>query len=252
MIQLKELVAYLDSYLKIESVEDICWNGLQVEGKQKIGTIGFAVDAGTTTFEKANALGVDFLIVHHGMFWKYSNPSIAGVNRKRFEALDQNRISLYAVHLPLDKHRVVGNNAELLSVIGAKMVEDTEGKASKSIGCDGLFSKATSLEFVVKKLERSLPTRCKTLPFGSKKIKSVHALSGSASHADIENAIKRKIDLFITGEEMELYHAALDGAMHVIFAGHHATETVGLKALMKKVKKKFSVTTKFIDLPTGL
>jgi len=40
--------------------------------------------------------------------------------------------------------------------------------------------------------------------------------------------------------------------MNVIFAGHHATETVGIKALSKVIEKKFMTETIFIDLPTGL
>ena len=40
--------------------------------------------------------------------------------------------------------------------------------------------------------------------------------------------------------------------MNVIFAGHHATETVGLKALSRVLEKKLKVQTTFIDLPTGL
>jgi putative NIF3 family GTP cyclohydrolase 1 type 2 len=37
----------------------------------------------------------------------------------------------------------------------------------------------------------------------------------------------------------------------VVFAGHYATETVGVKALAKVLEKKFRVKTVFLDLPTG-
>jgi len=40
--------------------------------------------------------------------------------------------------------------------------------------------------------------------------------------------------------------------MNVIFGGHHATETIGLKALAEVVRRKFNIDYSFIDLPTGL
>ncbi|HET7376604.1 MAG TPA: Nif3-like dinuclear metal center hexameric protein, partial [Anaerolineae bacterium] len=40
--------------------------------------------------------------------------------------------------------------------------------------------------------------------------------------------------------------------LNVIYAGHYATETVGLKALARHLTEQFNVHTVFIDLPTGM
>ncbi len=58
--------------------------------------------------------------------------------------------------------------------------------------------------------------------------------------------------MLITGDAVEVYYSAKDAGINIIFAGHHATETIGLVALSKVVSNKFHIETKFIDLPTGL
>ncbi|PKP57463.1 MAG: Nif3-like dinuclear metal center hexameric protein, partial [Candidatus Altiarchaeales archaeon HGW-Altiarchaeales-1] len=50
----------------------------------------------------------------------------------------------------------------------------------------------------------------------------------------------------------QIYHIAKEGKINVIFAGHYATETVGVKAMAEFIGKKFGIETKFIDVPTGL
>ena len=40
--------------------------------------------------------------------------------------------------------------------------------------------------------------------------------------------------------------------MNVIYAGHYATETVGLKALGRHINGRYGQETVFIELPTNL
>lgn len=248
----KKLVSYLDTYLKTQSVKDTSWNGLQFEGNPSVKKVVFSVDAGMEVFERAAEEKTDMLIVHHGMFWKHSDPSLKGVNKKRLDILYENNISLYATHLPLDMHRKVGNNAELLRLIGARISGEFGLYDGTNVSYMGRFSKLVTLPAVTKKLERALGTECTVLPFGPKKIKNVGLVSGGAGYACAGEAIDRGLDLYITGEELEVYHMAKDAGINVIFAGHHATETTGIKALQKHIDKKFKVKTIFIDVPTGL
>jgi len=47
------------------------------------------------------------------------------------------------------------------------------------------------------------------------------------------------------------YHPAHELGLNVVFGGHYATETVGLKALGEHLADKFGLETVFLDLPTG-
>ena len=248
----KKIVQYLDTYLNTKAVKDASWNGLQFEGAPSVKKIVFSVDAGVEVFERAAEEKADMLIVHHGMFWKHGDPSINGINKKRLDILYKNNISLYASHLPLDMHKKVGNNAELFRLIGARITGEFGMYDGAHVSFMGRFTKPVTLKTVTKKLEKTLSTECTVLAFGPKKIKTVGLVSGGAGYACAGEAIDRGLDLYITGEELEVYHMARDAGINIIFAGHHATETTGVQALQKHLDKKFKVKTVFIDVPTGL
>ena len=252
MPSLKKVVTFLDDYLKTDEVRDASWNGLQFEGNSEVKKIAFAVDAGVESFEKAAAWNSDMLVVHHGQFWEFRNPSIAGWTRKRIGLLFENDISLYCSHNPLDRHREVGHNAQLLKLLGAEITEEFFHYHGKNIGWIGKRKKAISIGEIEKKLNTDLNTNCTVLPFGREKVKTIAVCSGGGSYSGFYEAMDAGVDLYLTGDAVEIYYTARDAGMNIIFAGHHATETIGLKALAKVVRRRMKVETLFIDLPTGL
>ena len=61
------------------------------------------------------------------------------------------------------------------------------------------------------------------------------------------------LDTYITGETSHShYWDPAENHMNVIFAGHYATETVGVKALGAHLRDRFSLEVEFLDFPTGL
>jgi len=252
MAQLKKIVRFLDTYLRIDEVSDSSWNGLQVEGKQEVQSIICAVDAGKATFERALQDRAEMIIVHHGHFWKPMNPSLTGWKKERLSLLGKNKISLYACHLPLDRHEVVGNNAQLLKLLGAKITDEFFYHEGKNLGWLGRFIRRRSLREIQEVLEKALDTRCMVLGFGPQRIRTIAVCSGGGDYRTFYEALERGVDLYITGEASDVYHTAKDAGMNVIFAGHHATETLGVKALCPLLEKKFKVKAAFVDIPTGL
>jgi len=60
-------------------------------------------------------------------------------------------------------------------------------------------------------------------------------------------------DTFVTGESSHAhYWSAVDHGLNVIYAGHYATETVGVIALGQHLTEKYGLETRFLDFPTGL
>lgn len=252
MADLNKIVRFLDDYLKTSDIEDSSWNGLQVEGKEKVEKVAFAVDAGIETFERTVDEGTDMLVVHHGLFWNNRNPSLAGWTLGRVRILLENGISLYCSHLPLDRHEEVGHNAQILKLLGAKIDSEFLSHRGKNVGWTGRLKNARTLGEVESKLAEGLGAKCTTLHFGPDRIKTVAVCSGGGSYGGFYEALDSGVDLYITGDAVEIYYTAKDSGMNVIFAGHHATETIGLKALARIVSGQFGVETVFIDLPTGL
>jgi putative NIF3 family GTP cyclohydrolase 1 type 2 len=104
---------------------------------------------------------------------------------------------------------------------------------------------------LVKKLEAALETKAVVLPFGTKSVKRAGIVSGGADFA-IGEAIDRGCDVFITGETSHVaFHVAKEARINIIYAGHYASETVGLRALARHVHERFSIDCTFISAPTG-
>ncbi|MEI7441828.1 MAG: Nif3-like dinuclear metal center hexameric protein, partial [bacterium] len=140
MTYLSTLVQFLDQNLASSGYDDSSQNGLQVEAsRQDIVKIGLAVDSGLSVLEKAVSAGCQMLIVHHGLFWKNS-PNLSGVMGKKVRTLIEGNCSLYASHLPLDGHPELGNNAEIVRLLGAKLSTPFCYSGQKTIGYVGEFS----------------------------------------------------------------------------------------------------------------
>jgi len=249
MAKLKEVVKFLNNYLKIKGIKDASRNGLQARGKSEINKIAFTENAGLDTFKIALKEKADLIVVHHGILWKNWFKKLAP---KRMKFLMKNSISLYAVHLPLDRHKIVGNNAQLIKLLGAKIKNGFAYEKGKNVGWIGEFKRALNLRKIARTLKVKLKTKCVVLPFGNKKIKTIAVCSGGPGSKTLYEALNKKVDLYLTGEQKDFYTDVKDSNFNVIFAGHYATETLGVKALMPILKNKFKVKTIFIDDPTGL
>ncbi|WP_297418660.1 Nif3-like dinuclear metal center hexameric protein [Thermococcus sp.] len=246
-----ELVSFLDEYLNVPAYPDKSSNGLQVEGKPEVERVAFAVDTTLKTIERAAKAGADMMIVHHGMIWGGLN-YITGVHYKRLKALLESGLNLYAAHLPLDVHPEVGNNVELLKLLGLEPKGPFGEYRGLSIGYWGEFERPEPIEKVAQIIAEKLDATVKTYEFGKREIKTVGAVSGEGAFA-LEEAWKKGIDLLITGEFGHAdYLTAIDLPQSVLVAGHYKTETLGVKALMGLLKERFGLDVFFIDEPTGL
>jgi dinuclear metal center YbgI/SA1388 family protein len=252
MIRRDELTGWLNYYLKLDEISENFWNGLQVEGKEDVNKIAFAVDAGIETFQKAAESQADFLITHHGQFSKSWNPSLVGPSKKRIKILMDSNISLYCAHLPLDRHLEVGNNAQILYLLGAKIIGEFDMHEGKNIGWIGELPYTATADQIAGVLKEKLKAECKILSFGKDKIKTIAVCSGGGGYSVFAEAVSSKADLYITGDSVEVYHSSKDAGMNVIFAGHYATESQGIKALADIIKNQFEIEVVFIDVPTGL
>lgn len=252
MVKLEKIVGFLDRYLDISGIKDDSWNGLQWEGKQDVKKVMCTVDSGIIVFQEAAKRKIDLIVVHHGNYWKNTNPCFIGFNKKRMEILYRNGISLYAAHLPLDRHPEIGNNALLLKMAGAKIFKDFFLYDGQAISYCGFYKKAEKLDTIVKRINTGLGIECRLLPYGKKTIQTVAVISGGGGYAGFNEALKAGVGLYITGDTLEIFHASRDSGINVIFGGHHATETLGVKQIAKLISKKFDVDSEFVDIPTGL
>ncbi|HKR56028.1 MAG TPA: Nif3-like dinuclear metal center hexameric protein, partial [Gemmatimonadales bacterium] len=86
----------------------------------------------------------------------------------------------------------------------------------------------------------------------SPRVKRVGIVTGAGGSL-IGQAAAQGLDTFLTGEGV--HHSFFDAEelkVNVIYAGHYATETVGVRALADHLSSKFGVSAVFLDHPTGM
>lgn len=236
------LEKYLSEYLSASSFSDYCPNGLQIEGRPDISKIVTGVSANQDLIERAIDEQADALLVHHGFFWKNESAVITGIKKNRIKALLDNNINLFAYHLPLDAHPVVGNNIQLalrFNIQNPQPIGDTlvwQGEVDAP-----LHEVAQSVMNVTSRAP---------LVFGAedKKINKIAWCSGGAQ-SYIEHAINIGADCFITGEVSEQIPAICqENDITFISAGHHATERYGVQTLGQHLSQEFELAHQYIDI----
>jgi len=248
-MRLSQITEYLDAFLMVPHIPDSSLNGLQVETDRDITKVAMAVDATLETFEQAKKHEAELIIAHHGLFW--DKVPIRGPLYRRVRYLIENRISLYAAHLPLDMHQEVGNNAELAKILGMKNAQPFLRYKGSLIGLVGDVE-AMDIHEVARVLEDRIGSGIRVFPFHGRKITKVAICSGGGG-GDLDQAIEAGADLYLTGETShEAVALAKDAEIGIIFAGHYATETLGPKALGRHIETKLGLPTVFIQAPTGL
>jgi len=224
-------------------------NGLQVENRGTVSRIAAAVDASRATVKLAIAAKADLMIVHHGLFWSPSHPWTGG-KYELLRLLVGNNLAIYSSHLPLDAHPKLGNNAQLCAALGLKNLRPFFFSHGQCIGFQ--TRQTVSRADLAKRLEHATGEKPLLIPGGGKVCRRIGVVTGGAGEG-LKRAADEGVDTFITGEGPHwTYALAEELGVNVLYGGHYATETFGVKALAAHLSKKFKLPWSFIDHPTGL
>jgi len=250
MPNLKDLVAYCDQRTRREAFVDYpgAVNGLQVANDGRVTKVGAAVDAGQVPFEKAVACGVDFLVVHHGLFWGGVQPLVGSIY-ERYAALIRGNCAVYASHLPLDAHREIGNNVLLARQLGLRPRRRFLEHEGEWVGW--IAPNRYKRSQLLARLEELYP-RVVAIECGSPQPRQVAFCSGSGNHA-VPRLVAAGADTLVTGElREEWFNHAQEHRLNLFCCGHYATETLGVRALAAELARKFRVPWVFIETDNPL
>jgi dinuclear metal center YbgI/SA1388 family protein len=250
----KELISYLDEYLKINSFEDRSKNGLQVDNqKEEIFKIGYSVDATSYIFERAHQEKVDMVLCHHGLFWGQEEV-ITWVVFKRIQTLIQNDIALLAYHLPLDAHSEVGNNIGLLKAFVRMFdLQDYEIECfweyhGQTIGYGIRFKEDIHIDNLIVPFAEQIGLEKTLYNFWKKEFIHSLAFVSGAGGDDIKEASEKDYDAFLTGEAKHSEICLAKELSLSLFIGwHRETETIWPKLLAEYLKEKFGLEIVFLD-----
>ena len=252
-MRLHDLCAHLEAYFADLHFDDCSNNGLQVEASSAVTKVAFAVDACLATFQQAAAAGAELLVVHHGLSWGGGVRRFSGCTGWRLAQLFRSGVSMYACHLPFDAHPTLGNNAGLAAMLGLQEPQPFFQYGGCPIGLYGDLAAPASIEALADILNHALPTTCRLFPAGNTgPVRRVGVVSGGGGDA-IAECRELGLDCLVTGEmEHKFYHEARESGVAVIAGGHYATETVGVKLVMRRLQADLGLEGVFLDAPTGL
>ena len=248
---LTTLVQHCDRLLRTSEIGDYegAANGLQVENGGSVTQIAAAVDGSLATVRLAVAAKADFLIVHHGLFWSPSHPW-TGRRYELLRLLLENNLAVYSSHLPLDLHPSLGNNARLAAALGLKKVRPFFFSHGQHIGLK--TTKAIARDRLAERLQKATGESPRIVPGGPETCRRIGIVTGGAG-AELKQAAGEGVDTFITGEGPHwTYALAEELGVNVLYGGHYATETFGVKALAAHLSARFRMPWTFLDHPTGL
>ena len=237
-----EIVAYANELLEIERFPEFAPQGLQVVGGPEVTTIACGVSCSRELFERAVELGAELVLVHHGLFWRNEPLVVDARLRGRLEALFRGGGSLVAYHLALDAHPTLGNNAQLAARVGATPVGPFE---VVGLGCT---VDAVRVEDLAARVAGAVGRTPLVLRGGDHEIRRLAVSTGAAGH-DLVPAAHEGYDALLTGEPEEPSSAtARELGIHLLAAGHYASEQFGVQALAAHLADRFELEWQFVEV----
>jgi dinuclear metal center YbgI/SA1388 family protein len=256
-IPLARIADHLDAVLRTGEIPDYpaALNGIQVEHAGPVTRCAVAVDASLRTIEGALAAGANLLVVHHGLYWGGVQP-LRGRLFRRVQLLVQHDVAVYSSHLPLDLHPTLGNNPLFARALGLEPSAGFARFQTIDVGVMGesdvettvLAAKASAIAareggtLVTVGVEPGRRTRRWALCTGA-----------GASSDTLREAEAARIDTLIVGEGP--HHTGVEAqerGIAVLYAGHYATETFGVRAVGAELERTFGLPWTFVSAPTGL
>jgi dinuclear metal center YbgI/SA1388 family protein len=257
MPTLSLIADHLDQLLRTREIPDYpqALNGVQLENRGEIVKIAAAVDFSRRIVDQTIAAGANLLLVHHGMFWGGLRP-ISGQLYDRIAPLMRHDVAVYASHLPLDAHPDLGNNVLLARELGLEPSGGFARYETIDVGVQGVATVATS---VLVERAQAIAQRHKGDVIApsisqSRVTRRWGICSGAGADAStLREALSAGIDTLIVGEGPH-YTAveAADADLAIIYVGHYATETFGVRALAEHLANQFGLPWAFLEAPTGL
>ena len=243
-----DLARECDQILKTKSFRDYpgAKNGLQVSHNKPVKKLGWSVDADLESIRNAGKEKVDFLIVHHGIFWG-SSALDRKIRAKRIREAKRLGVAIYSSHLPLDAHPEFGNSIGLLRALGlgdskrkpfgvamgraigwkvegVKLRRSELARRLALLRCEPRQSRGSSFE--------GLQGQVKVIEAGPKVCRRIGIVTGG--FGDLDQVVKAGLDTLITGEvDYPTEVKARELGINLILGGHRKTEVFGVRALAK-------------------
>ncbi|OGZ33538.1 MAG: hypothetical protein A2Y98_01225 [Candidatus Portnoybacteria bacterium RBG_19FT_COMBO_36_7] len=199
------------------------------------------------------------LFLHHPMIWNlgFKGYPFKSIQRETLLKLKQNRISVYVLHVPLDKNGQYSTTVSLAKALEIKPKSYFCKYFGVKVGVIGKTNCKT-VDEMAQKIETAVGHKLKIWSYGSSKIKNgiVALIAGGGNDPDaIKEIAGFGINLFITGvtkpnknfqPSIDAHNVAKKNKINIIGATHYSTEKFACLA-MNNYFKKIGLPGQFLD-----
>ena len=154
---------------------------------------------------------------------------------------------MFAYHLPLDAHPLLGNNAQLGQLLGLK----SDGRfGEQDLGWLGVTApEVATVSDLARLVERVLGRTPLVIGNPDQAVERVGWCTGAAQNS-LADAIAAGASVYLSGEISEqTVHLARESNVAYLACGHHATERYGVQALGRHIENQFGIRHEFVEVP---
>jgi dinuclear metal center YbgI/SA1388 family protein len=239
-----EIIAFADELLDVGSFRDYGPMGMQVVGAEEVTKIVCAVSSSRELFLRSADAGAQLVLVHHGILWENEPRTIGPQMKGRLQALFDADLTLLAYHLALDAHPEIGNNVLLARELGIEIDSPFAG-----VGMGGRFVDPPTIEELAARARRAVDREPLVFADGPERIERGAVVTGGGARYAAQAAAE-EYGVLVTGEAAEpTMMNARELGIHVVAAGHYATEQLGVQALAARIADRFGVAWEYLELP---
>ena len=276
MMNARELYKKLDTDFEIEKLKDDWdgidlgdfifpefmgkWMGLVLDNSQEIEEVYTAVFPSDKVINEILDSGDKniLLFTHHPMIWdaSLSGSPFKNISPELLVKLKDKNISLYNLHVPLDKNGEYSTTVSLVRALGIS--QDEEFCEYFGVNC-GIIGKTNfkTIDELAGKVEEAVGHQIKIFNYGTSEIKN-HKISlvagGGNDPETIKELVKLGINTYVTGvtkinegyaPSVEFHKVAKENEINVVSATHYSTEKFACIAMVNYFEK-LGLSAKFI------
>lgn len=235
--------------------------GLLADNTATIKKVYTAVFPSDKVLKQVLAKGEQNILVftHHPMDWITRNMGtpFQDINKEFLSQLKEKRISIYTLHVPLDKNGEYSTSVNYAKAIGVSYDEDFAEYFGVMAGVIGKSSAATLSE-LAKQVAGAVGHKVKILPYGQEDIarQKIAVVGGGGNDLDImKELIEKNIKTFVTGivKAINDYPPAVafdklakDHKINLIGATHYSSEKFACQKMCDYFTK-MSLTAEYVE-----
>lgn len=254
MLKRDKLISFINKTIGEELInkaliKDEMLNGVQFSGGENVKKVALGVSLNEEFLQKAIEWGSNFCLVHHGFDVRTWKSRYSKYSQKRLKLIFKNDLTIMGFHFALDAHPKLGNNAQIINKLRAKIGEPLYDEW----GYTATFTKPQEVHDLAHRCQKIFNHDIFGIEGDSEKVRKIGVVSGGAKpHVDTLAELENKgVELFISGETSESSpHKMKESGISYFVCGHYATEVFGVKALGEQIKKEFKgkIGVQFIDV----